>query len=217
MSIHLKGLDLSNGSEVVNTNISTDGAGALNLGNSSNVGIINLSNLDELYISLRNSNVSTEDLALTIENTKATLEDGDILVYNETNSTFKVDNISNYVTGTGNYHVLKVEFEGGSEYETETIIPEGALLQQMYLYRSTGLTTGTPNPLTFSIDGTSPLTLAAQGSDFNNDAGGTILGWFFDDDFRVVGSGESGKLKSSWIGSGTGSGYAYLFYWTELL
>lgn len=200
------------------TNVCYD-SGTLNIGNvnlvgTGNPGIINIYNPNNV-IEINYATDSTENLILSIENTKATLEDGDILVYNTANSTFKVDNISNYA-GTGNYHVLKVEFAGGSEYETETIIPEGALLQQMYLYRSTALTTGTPYPLTFSIDGTSPLNIATQGTDFNNDAGGTILGWFFDDDFRVVGSGESGKLKSSWIGSGTGAGYAYLFYWTPL-
>ena len=241
MSIHVRGLDLSNGVETVITKLefdSTFGDGVLiapNLqaddmtikngliigsdtdGNSYD-GTLGIRNSNANYIDIIYSTDSTEDLTLTIENTKATLEDGDILVYNETNSTFKVDNISNYVGGgTGNYHVLKVEFSANSDFATTTVIPEGAQLDK-FVISSSALTTGTA-PLTFSIGATSNITLATQGAEFDNGGGQWVFNYVTDGTVIIVGVGESGTFRSNWSGAGfgTGSGYAYLFYWTELL
>jgi hypothetical protein len=242
MAIHVRGLDLSNGTEVVLTKLefdSTFGDGVLiapNLqaddmtikngltigsdtdGNSYD-GTLGIRNSNANYIDIIYSTDSTEDLTLSIENTKATLEDGDILVYNTTNSTFKVDNISNYITGgTGNYHVLKVEFSAGSDFATTTVIPEGAQIDRLVINRGAGLTTGTA-PLTFSIGDVSNITLATQGAEFDNGAGSVNIGFFLDVAPFIIGTGESGTFRSNWSGAGfgTGSGYGYLFYWTELL
>jgi hypothetical protein len=233
MAIHVRGLDLTNGVEVVNTEIEMS-AGDLYTNNilrakqELQVGLdfednafdgallINNSNTNSLNITY--STESDRELNLFIENTKATLEDGDILVYNTTNSTFKIDNISNYVGGgTGNYHVLKVEFSAGSDFATTTVIPEGAQLDRIFI-NSGGLTTGTA-PLTFSIGDVSNITLATQGVEFDNTATVFNIQFLANAIDLIVGVGESGTFRSNWAGAGfgTGSGYGYLFYWTELL
>jgi hypothetical protein len=181
-------------------------------------GNIELFNDNDNYIQFNMNGNSTENLVLSIEDTKATLEDGDILVYNTANETFKVDNISNYVTaGTGNYHVLKVEFSAGSDFATTTVIPEGAQIDKFVII-SGGLTTGTA-PLTFSIGDVSNITLATQGAEFDNTAGTFTINYLNAGTNFVIGVGESGTFRSNWAGAGfgTGSGYGYLFYWTELL
>jgi len=174
-------------------------------------------NSADKYIDFKYSDNSTQNLNFYIKNTKATLEDGDILVFDDTDSTFKVDNISNYVTGTGNYHVLKVEFSANSDFATTTIVPEGAQLDR-FVIQSNGLTTGTA-PLTFSIGATSNITLATQGAEFDNTATVFQFNYTNDNSSIVIGVGESGTFRSNWAGAGfgTGTGYAYLYYWTELL
>ena len=241
MAIHVRGLDLTNGVEVVATGIeinaggdidtqgtlTSDGGGIFQggivvgwdgVGTYENTSI-ELYNLDETPpIQITNSSETTEILALSIENTKATLEDGDILVYNTANETFKVDNISNYVTaGTGNYHVLKVEFSAGSDFATTTVIPEGAQIEKLFVVKPLGLTTGTA-PLTFSIGDVSNITLATQGVEIDNTTDTNGTGWALETPL-IIGTGESGTFRSNWAGAGpgTGSGYGYLFYWTELL
>jgi hypothetical protein len=240
MSIFLRGLDLSNGSENVITKLEYDssyGDGVLkapNLdtqdmtiqngliigsdidGNSYN-GTLEIRNSNGDVINLEYSSESTENLLISIENTKATLEDGDILVYNETNGTFKVDNISNYAGGgTGNYHVLVVDFLENEDYATTTIVPEGAQIDRLVI-QSNGLTTGT-NPLTFTIGGLSNIVLATQGNEFDNIA--TVFNLSYTQSFIniIVGTGEAGTFQSNWSGAGfgTGNGKAYLFYWTPL-
>lgn len=178
-------------------------------------GNMELFNDNDNYTQFNMNGNSTENLVFSIENTKATLEDGDILVYNETNGTFKVDNISNYA-GTGNYHVLVVDFLENTDYETTTIVPEGAIIDRLII-DSNGLTTGT-NPLTFTIGGLSNIVLATQGTEFDNTANMFNILFFADGIILEVGTGEAGTFQSNWTGAGfgTGNGKAYLFYWTPL-
>jgi hypothetical protein len=235
MSVYLRGLDLSNGNEVVATgiemntsdlilnDIETNNITAKNtvyIGNGvDNVGTLILRNNNDTITNIETATTSTESLLLTIENTKATLEDGDILVYNTANETFKVDNISNYAGGgTGNYHVLVVDFLENEDYATTTIVPEGAQIDKLVVYCTGGLTTGT-QPLTFTIGGTSNIVLATQGVEFDNSISGAITVPKLNDSFIViVGTGEAGTFQSNWSGAGfgTGNGKAYLFYWTPL-
>lgn len=178
-------------------------------------GVIQLNNENTNVLNISYSLNSDRELNLDIENTKATLEDGDILVYNETNSTFKVDNISNYVSGeVGNYHVLRVEFSANSDFETTTILPVGSQIDRLVI-RSNGLTNGI-DPLTFKINGTTPVVLATQGIEFDNTAGTFYLTPFNDGIDIILASGEEGTFMAEWAGAGfgTGTGYAYLFYWT---
>jgi hypothetical protein len=233
MSIFLRGLDLSNGNEVVATgiemntsdlilnDIETNNITAKNtvyIGNGvDNVGTLILRNNNDTITNIETATTSTESLLLTIENTKATLEDGDILVYNTANSTFKVDNISNYAGGgTGNYHVLVVDFLENEDYATTTIVPEGAIIDRFYI-DSNGLTNGI-EPLIFSIGGTSNIVLATQGLEFDNTAQRFNYNLFNDGSTIIVGTGEAGTFRSNWSGAGfgTGNGKAYLFYWTPL-
>lgn len=181
-------------------------------------GVIQLNNENTNVLNIDYSLNSDRELNLSIENTKATLEDGDILVYNETNSTFKVDNISNYVSGgTGNYHVLKVEFSANSDFETVTILPVGSQIDKIKIDRTGGLTNGI-DPLTFKINGTTPVVLATQGIEFDNSAGGITYNFLENDIYIILASGEEGTFMAEWAGAGfgTGNGYAYLYYWTPL-
>jgi hypothetical protein len=229
MSVFLRGLDLSNGSEVVDTQIEIDGGdliaetltakSSVNIGDNSNDGALILANTNPNQVNINYSIDSTEDLTLNIENTKATLEDGDILVYNTANGTFKVDNISNYAGGgTGNYHVLVVDFLENEDYATTTIVPEGAQIDRLRVYRAgSGLTNGI-EPLIFSIGDVSNITLATQGIEFDNSAGVLQYPILNDGIILIVGTGEAGTFRSNWsdAGFGTGNGKAYLFYWTPL-
>lgn len=96
MASYLKALNLTSGVEEVLTKIETDGTGSLSLLGGLNA-VINISNPTDFFINIKNSSFTTEDLNLYIENTKSTLENGDILVYNTTNDTFKIDNISDVI------------------------------------------------------------------------------------------------------------------------
>lgn len=119
--------------------------------------------------------------------------------------------------GTGNYHVLKVEFEANADYETTTVLPVGSQIDRLVIDRGAGLTTGTA-PLTFLINGSTPVTLATQGSEFDNDPGIHQQNYLNGGVSIVIASGENGVFKAEWSGAGpgTGAGYAYLFYWTPL-
>ena len=231
MAINLRGLDLSNGSEVVNTQIEMNGGDlytynrlrarqelqvGFDFDDNAYDGALVINNSDTNSLNITYSTYSDTELNFSIENTKLNLEDGDILVFNETNSTFKVDNISNYAGGgTGNYHVLVVDFLENEDYATTTIVPEGAQIDRLVI-KSNGLTNGI-EPLIFSIGDVSNITLATQGVDFDNGAG------LFNIQFSTsvileVGIGEAGTFRSNWSGAGfgTGNGKAYLFYWTPL-
>ena len=118
--------------------------------------------------------------------------------------------------GTGNYHVLKVEFEANADYETTTVLPVGAQTDKLVI-RSSGLTTGTA-PLQFLINGSTTVLLAEQGVEFDNTAGTFTIAFFADAIDLIIASGEEGTFKSEWSGAGpgTGAGFAYLFYWTPL-
>jgi hypothetical protein len=116
--------------------------------------------------------------------------------------------------GTGNYHVLKIEFEGGNEFETITELPVGSQLQQITVVKPTGLTTGTL-PLTFLIDGSTPVYLATQGVEIDNTTDTNGTSWAIETPL-ILASGENGVFKSTFLGSGTGAGFAYLYYWTPL-
>jgi hypothetical protein len=120
--------------------------------------------------------------------------------------------------GTGNYHVLVVDFLENEDYETTTIVPEGAQIDKLVVYCTGGLTNGT-QPLTFTIGGTSNIVLATQGVEFDNSISGAITVPKLNDSFIIiVGTGEAGTFQSNWSGAGfgTGNGKAYLFYWTPL-
>jgi len=227
----LKSLDLVTGIEQVHSNILVNlqdiegvsslivngGTNSIDIGDFGSKGTLYIYNDNDENLDIQYSDDSTQNLQLRIKNTKATLEDGDILVFDDTDSTFKVDNISNYVGGgTGNYHVLKVEFEANADYETTTILPVGAQIDNLVI-RSNGLTTGIA-PLQFFINGSTPVLLAEQGVEFDNTAGRFNLNFFLDDVMLILASGENGTFKSEWSGAGfgTGSGTAYLFYWTPL-
>jgi hypothetical protein len=157
---------------------------------------------------------TTNNATINIKNTKSSFVKGDILIFDNTDSTFKFDNISNYA-GTGNYHVLVVDFLENEDYETTTIVPEGAIIDRIVI-QSNGLTNGI-EPLIFSIGGTSNIVLATQGFEFDNSAGiyNTQISTSV---ILEVGTGEAGTFQSNWSGAGfgTGNGKAYLFYWTPL-
>jgi hypothetical protein len=232
MAINLRGLDLSNGSEVVNTQIEMNGGDlytynrlrarqelqvGFDFDDNAYDGALVINNSDTNSLNITYSTYSDTELNFSIENTKLNLEDGDILVFNETNSTFKVDNISNYAGGgTGNYHVLVVDFLENEDYATTTIVPEGAQIDRLVI-KSNGLTNGI-EPLIFSIGDVSNITLATQGIEFDNSAGTFNLTFFNDNIDIIVGIGEAGTFRSNWSGAGfgTGNGKAYLFYWTPL-
>ena len=93
-----------------------------------------------------------------------------IRLYNPSDDTEYKDINYQRDSGTGNYHVLKVEFEANADYETTTVLPVGSQIDRLVIDRGAGLTTGT-SPLTFSINGSTPVTLATQGSEFDNDPG----------------------------------------------
>lgn len=229
MASYLKALNLTSGVEEVikqievnaggdisgvNTLNVTGGTNSIDLGETGSKGTLYVYNDNAESIDVQYSNNSTEDLQLRIKNTKATLDEGDILVYNGTE--FEIDNISNYVSGTGNYHVLKVEFEANADFETATILPVGSQIDKIVII-SGGLTTGIA-PLQFLINGSTPLLLAEQGVYFDNSSGYQSVIIFGNIGDIILASGEEGTFKAEWSGAGfgTGSGYAYLFYWTPL-
>ena len=139
-----------------------------------------------------------------------------IRLYNPSDNTEYKDINYQRDSGTGNYHVLKVEFEANADYETTTVLPVGAQIDKLVI-RSSGLTTGTA-PLQFLINGSTTVLLAEQGVEFDNTAGTFTIAFFADAIDLIIASGEEGTFKSEWSGAGpgTGAGFAYLFYWTPL-
>jgi hypothetical protein len=223
MASYLRSLNLDNGVEEVNTNFSL--AGNILNGDvifltdyieTKSVQILNSS--ESQYIDITYSDNSTQDLTLTIENTKSTLEDGDILVYNETNSTFKVDNISNYVSGGGgNTYTISLPFsKGGGNINGTVTIPTNAVLLGLWITIIDELSTGGA-PFTIRLDGSSPLVLATQGSEFSETVGTqVVLNDYNAIALGAVSSSNSGVLQANHSGSGYGSGIIYLQYSTEL-
>ena len=115
MASYLRSLNLVNGVEQVDTQIEVNAGDVsgviylrINGGNTTNrlyigndidgtAGQIEMYSTSDKVLQIKLSPNSTQNLDLDLENTKATLEDGDILVYNTANNTFKVDNISDVI------------------------------------------------------------------------------------------------------------------------
>ena len=167
---------------------------------------------------------TTQNLTINIKNTKATLEDGDILVFDDTDSTFKVDNISNYVGGGGgNTYTISLPFsKGGGNVNGSVTVPTNAILLNCWIKIEEELST-TGAPFLIRLDGSSPLLIAEQGNDFSemvgvdapyrfNGSQGTSL----PEGMYKVTSTDSGVLQANHSGSGFGSGIIYLQYSTEL-
>jgi len=179
-------------------------------------------NSADKYIDFKYSDNSTQNLNFYIKNTKATLEDGDILVFDDTDSTFKVDNISNHLSGAGNTYTISLPFsKGGGNVNGSVTVPENAILLNCWIKIEEELST-TGAPFLIRLDGSSPLLIGEQGVDFNEFVGMyNIFGRFsggttFNDPSYKVSSTDSGVLQANHSGSGFGSGIIYLQYSTEL-
>ena len=233
----LKSLDLITGIEQVHSNIlvnNTDiegvnsllvnggGANSIDLGDFGSKGTLYIYNDIDQNLDIQYSDDSTQNLQLRIKNTKATLEDGDILIFDDTDSTFKVNNISNYAGG-GNTYTISLPFsKGGGNVNGSVTVPTNAILLNCWIKVEEELST-TGAPFLIRLDGSSPLLLGTQGTDFNEFVGAyqliNLLGSVATSDIESaykVTSTDSGVLQANHSGSGFGSGIIYLQYSTEL-
>jgi len=179
-------------------------------------------NSADKYIDFKYSDNSTQNLNFYIKNTKATLEDGDILVFDDTDSTFKVDNISNHLSGAGNTYTISLPFsKGGGNVNGSVTVPENAILLNCWIKIEEELST-TGAPFLIRLDGSSPLLIGEQGVNFTEEVGIYLLytgnggGVNITESFYKVLSTDSGVLQANHSGSGFGSGIIYLQYSTEL-
>jgi hypothetical protein len=232
----LKSLDLVTGIEQVHSNILVNlqdiegvsslivngGTNSIDIGDFGSKGTLYIYNDNDENLDIQYSDDSTQNLQLRIKNTKATLEDGDILVFDDTDSTFKVDNISNYVSGGGgNTYTISLPFsKGGGNVNGSVTVPENAVLLNCWIKIEEELST-TGAPFLIRLDGSSPLLIAEQGVEFSETVGIYIVYTFNGgsssvDGSYIVTSTDSGVLQANHSGSGFGSGIIYLQYSTEL-
>lgn len=119
-------------------------------------------------------------------------------------------NVPNNIS-LGSYFVVKIPFNGGQDFVSNTIIPTGTTVVSLDIFK-TSLTTGIL-PLTFLISGsTTSSFLATQGDEFDN-TGADVTVSFGPSIYSssiVITSGMSGPLKSTWTSNGEGIGTAYL-------
>ena len=231
----LKSLDLVTGIEQVHSNILVNlqdikgvsslivngGTNSIDIGDFGSKGTLYIYNDNDENLDIQYSDNSTQNLNFYIKNTKATLEDGDILVFDDTDSTFKVDNISNYVSGGGgNTYTISLPFsKGGGNVNGSVTVPTDAVLLNCWLQINSELSTGGA-PFLFRLDGSSPLLIGVQDVDFFESVGYQNIfnynGNASVDGLHVVTSADSGVLQANHSGSGYGDGIIYLQYSTEL-
>jgi hypothetical protein len=171
----------------------------------------------------RASSGSTQSLTCSIKNTKATLDAGDILVFDDSDSTFKVDNISNYVSGGGgNTYTISLPFsKGGGNVDGSVTVPTDAIILNYWLKVDSELSTGGA-PFQFQLQGSTPLLLAIQDTDFYETVGMSNIyqktsgcPTLSEASYKVT-SADSGVIRAVHSGSGYGGGIFYLEYSTEL-
>jgi hypothetical protein len=230
----LKSLDLVTGIEQVHSNILVNlqdikgvsslivngGTNSIDIGDFGSKGTLYIYNDNDENLDIQYSDNSTQNLNFYIKNTKATLEDGDILVFDDTDSTFKVDNISNHLSGGGNTYTISLPFsKGGGNIDGTVTVPENAVLLFAWLIIEDVLS-NTGAPFTLRLDRSSTWVFAVQGTDFAESVGTQQI-YMYDGNatltgFHVVTSADSGVLQANHSGAGYGSGIIYLQYSTEL-
>jgi hypothetical protein len=233
----LKSLDLVTGIEQVHSNILVNlqdiegvsslivngGTNSIDIGDFGSKGTLYIYNDNDENLDIQYSDDSTQNLQLRIKNTKATLEDGDILVFDDTDSTFKVDNISNYVSGGGgNTYTISLPFsKGGGNVDGSVTVPTDAIILNYWLKVDSELSTGGA-PFQFQLQGSTPLLLAIQDTDFYETVGMSNIyqktsgcPTLSEASYKVT-SADSGVIRAVHSGSGYGGGIFYLEYSTEL-
>ena len=125
--------------------------------------------------------------------------------------------------GGGNTYTISLPFsKGGGNVNGSVTVPTNAILLNCWIKIEEELST-TGAPFLIRLDGSSPLLLGTQGTDFNEFVGAyqliNLLGSIATSDIESaykVTSTDSGVLQANHSGSGFGSGIIYLQYSTEL-
>jgi len=127
------------------------------------------------------------------------------------------------VSGGGNTYTISLPFsKGGGNVNGTITVPENAILLNCWIKIEEELST-TGAPFTIRLDGSSPLVLGTQGTDFGEMVGsiaiinllGSVATTDFESAYKIT-SSNSGVLQANHSGSGYGSGIIYLQYSTEL-
>jgi hypothetical protein len=145
---------------------------------------------------------------------------GKVLTTNGTSMTWET--ASGGGGGGGNTYTISLPFsKGGGNINGTVTVPENAILLNYWLKVDSELSTGGA-PFQFRLDGSTPLILAIQDTDFFETIGMTNIyqktsgcPTLSEASYKVT-SADSGVLQANHSGSGSGSGIFYLEYSTEL-